>query len=330
MTDEKIKISKDEADIIKKKIKEKYGSVENFIKCEGINSNDIMKIFKQRSVSVKLMCCFHEKLYLQNREEGLIIDDKESLRKLVKENDTLLENKRFYEVDSIYREITGNRVSNEMKKILNKVLEVPKTYGKDFSLSIRYAASPIFGTEDCNEKLFIILEKKMKKLSYAQLKFLTENIETFCLMFRRDWEFLYLMQSLDPHNLKRTKDFIEDITLNKSSTKSLQLMEMVDKYPDKNDKYPDKHNIERKKCISNIKNELTNFHDKPFKRFVTINLLICAIPYICYMDNCDWEMLSKFSLLEDWSNINDVFKRQKYVITFMRGLIYSKHMELVF
>lgn len=321
MTNDKMNITKNCADYIKSKIKEKYGKIENFAQWENIDMNELVMGLKDKKVSARLMCCIYEKLQLQEFEDGRIIDSMNTLRKLVKEaikTDPCFEEKVKYDYESIMREITGRRVSKPVEKNLNRVLMVK--ISSNLPLSTKYAALG-FGNEEINEELFMVLKTIMKKLPIEQLKDLSENMNTFCLMHKCDWEFLYLIQNLDSRNLEKVEDFIEEHTLsNESSAKSLQFLEMMNKKSIKNIK-------KKNEYIIDIKNQLLKFHQKPGMKFITISLLIRVIPYIFYMTKVDWKMLSKFSLLEGGETNTDFFKRQKWVITYVRGLVYTKNLE---
>lgn len=324
MTNDKMNITKNCADHIKSKIKEIYVKKENFAQWENIDMNELAVGLKDKKISARLMCCIYEKLQLQRFEDGRIIDSMNTLRKLVKEavkDDPCFEDKVTYDYETIMREITGKRVSKPLGKNLNRELSI--NIDSDLPLSIKYAALG-FGNEETNEELFIILKSIMKKLPIEQLKYLSENMGTFCLMNRSDWEFLYLIQNLDTRNLEKAEEFIEEHTLHdESSTKSLQFLKMVDKKPSEGIKKKNEYMID-------IKRQLSEFHQKPGMKFITLSLLIRVIPYIFYMTEMDWRMLSKFSLLEGGKSKSDYFKRQKWAITYVRGLVYTKNQEPLF
>lgn len=324
MTNDKIKIKKSFADYIRNKINEKHGNIDNFVKWEGFDKKELSIGLKEKKLSAHFLCCIYEKLQLQNYEEGRIIDSKIQLKKLVKEAngcDSVFEDKLGMDYLSVIREINGERVSKTLFEKLNKEIEIPKDINNKSSLGIKYAATSS-NIKEANENIIIVLNDIIDKLSIEHLKIFSENIEAYSFMMKCDWEFLYLIQNLDIYKLKKVEDFIKEHTLNKESNKkSLIFLKMINQGMAKNDEY-----ITKRQYKIDINKQLKKLHSNEITLFFNLNFLISAIPYIFYMTESDWKMLSLFSLLQDVGL--DAVNRTKWVITYTRGLVHNKNIEL--
>lgn len=324
MTNEKIKLSKDEIAYIKKEIKTIYKSIDSFALQSHIECEELKEGLKN-GMPAKIMCCLYERLKLKHYDTKLIIDTICTLKKEIDYIGMGIESfsaELDYKSNALEKAITRQKFSPEMIEKLKEEFNEwsPLNPKKKISLGVKYA--DLFNTDEGVNILLDILNQYLQNQELDHIIFLSENIELFCYIDSYDWEFLYLIQGISQDDLNSIKGFMKEISvLNGKEWKYNQCMKMKEYQSHSNEGY---NHSSKQANIEHIKNSIKQYQKDNGLRYITIMLLLNMLPYIFYMDSCDWEMLGIFSLLEDWNDRKKLFLRKEWTINFVRGIAYSR------
>lgn len=324
MTNEKIKLSKDEIAYIKKEIKTIYKSIDSFALQSHIECEELKEGLKN-GMPAKIMCCLYERLKLKHYDTKLIIDTIYTLKKEIDYIGMGIESfsaELDYKSNALEKAITRQKFSPEMIEKLKEEFNEwsPLNPKKKISLGVKYA--DLFNTDEGVNILLDILNQYLQNQELDHIIFLSENIELFCYIDSYDWEFLYLIQGISQDDLNSIKGFMKEISvLNGKEWKYNQCMKMKEYQSHSNEGY---NHSSKQANIEHIKNSIKQYQKDNGLRYITIMLLLNMLPYIFYMDSCDWEMLGIFSLLEDWNDRKKLFLRKEWTINFVRGIAYSR------
>lgn len=324
MTNEKISISIEQKEYINQAIKSYFGNITSFSNYFQLEQKELEDSINKRKISAKLLACLYDPLKMSSFDDGIVYDKIQLLKKELP--NTRKEVQEFscalgYDDTTIHTALTRMRISSKLGNDLATRLINWNPYNVDSKMTLAAKnAGKCYESEGfkSGEKRFREIAHNLDK---KQLMFLNENIELFCYFDKFDWKFLLLIQGLNEGELESTEEFLENHSVVFNSWK-LQQCERLKQ--EANNRVVETEKSKDNYIDDIIKSIETYINNNVFK-YMMIYLLIQMIPYIFYLTKKDWEMLGKFSLLENWSNRKILYQNKEWTITYMRGLLYSKH-----
>ncbi len=320
MKDEKIVISKGLADYMEGVIKEYYGNITCFSKLMKLKETDLQLCFTEHKISVKMLASLNEELKLSQYDDNMVIDNMQLLKQKIKETGKSVhdfEDELGYEYGTITRAINRKSISPTLTGDICSTIKNwnPISHNSKVNLMAQYGVD--FNKLESCEPILRVFKEVIIKFTREQLIFLNKNIELFCYFDSHDWTLLHLIQKVNEKQRLVIEEFIESHTIVKDSWKLSQCKSIKNF----NIAEADDTLIKKSQYIDNIANTIEKNFSNLGLRYIKINLLLQMVPYIFYLSESDWNIIGKYSLLENWDDRNNLFKYKDWTINYVRGLI---------